>query len=132
MEPVKLLDRLGDRTPLWHALYFGIGGLWSVVHKRSFQAISGPKVDYWLVRTVGGLLTVVGAVIAMAGVRDRITPEIRWLAVGASSVLTVIDVVYSVRKRVRRTYLFDAAANGVVIIGWLVRRSPSTQQKSGD
>jgi hypothetical protein len=111
------------RVPQLHALYFGIGGLWSVVGKRSFQAISGPKVDYWLVRTVGGLLTVVGAVIAMADVRGRITPEIRWLAIGTSAVLTVIDVVYTARNRIRRIYLLDAVANVALIGGWLALRS---------
>ena len=111
------------RVPQLHALYFGIGGLWSVVGKRSFQAISGPKVDYWLVRTVGGLLTVVGAVIAMADVRGRITPEIRWLAIGTSAVLTVIDVVYTARNRIRWVYLLDAVANVVLIGGWLALRS---------
>jgi hypothetical protein len=111
------------RVPQLHALYFGIGGLWSVVGKRSFQAISGPKADYWLVRTVGGLLTVVGAVIAMADVRGRITPEIRWLAIGTSAVLTVIDVVYTARNRIRWVYLLDAVANVVLIGGWLALRS---------
>jgi len=123
MEPQSLLRHLTERVPLLHALYFGIGGLWSMLGKRSFQAISGPKVDYWLVRTVGGLLTVIGSVIAMADVRGRIMPEIRWVAIGTSAVLTVIDVVYTTRNRIRKIYLLDAVANAVLIGGWLAFRS---------
>jgi hypothetical protein len=131
---VPWLRRLSNRVPLWHALYFGIGGLWSVVGKRSFQVVSGPKVDYWLVRTVGGLLTVVGAVIAVADVRNRLTPEIRWLAVGTSSVLAIIDAVYTTRNRIHRIYLLDAVANALLIGGWLVYRSGTQTdlQRSAD
>jgi hypothetical protein len=106
---------------LLHALYFAIGGLWSVLHRRSFEAVSGPKVDYWLVRTVGGLLTAVGMVLASAALRGRVTAEIRWLAIGTSGVLTAIDVVYTARRRIRPVYLLDAIANLVLIAGWLSR-----------
>jgi len=122
VQRVPLMRQLSDRVPLWHALYFGIGGLWAVIGKRSFQAVSGPKVDYWLVRTVGGLLLVVGAVIAVADIRNRITPEIRWLAVGSSTVLSVIGVVYAIRNRIHKIYLLDAFINILLIAGWLVYR----------
>ena len=39
-----------------HGLFNVVTGLWPVVHMPSFQAGSGPKVDRWLVRTVGGLM----------------------------------------------------------------------------
>ena len=110
---------LTERVWLLHALYFVVGGVWSVAHRRSFEAISGPKVDYWLVRTVGGLLTVVGAVIGIAGVRDRVTPEVRWLAIGTSAVLTVVDLVYTAKNRISKVYLLDAVANTILICGWL-------------
>ena len=108
-----------SRVWLLHALYFFIGGVWSVVGKRSFEAIAGPKTDYWLVRTVGGLLTVVGGVIGVAGIRNRVTPEVAGLAVATSAVLTAIDVVYTTKRRISPVYLLDAIANVVLIGGWL-------------
>jgi cytochrome b subunit of formate dehydrogenase len=114
-----------QRACIWaHALYFIIGGLWAVVGRRSFEVVTGPKADYWLVRTVGGLLTVSGLVIASASIRDRITPEIRWLAIGSSSVLVAIDAIFAAKGRIRAIYWLDAAANVVLISGWLLPAPP--------
>jgi hypothetical protein len=108
-----------SRMWIAHAIYFVIGGLWAIVGRRSFEAITGPKVDYWLVRTVGGLLAATGGAIGLAGASQRITPEIRWLAVATSAVLTLVDIIGTATGRVRRVYLLDAVANLVLIGGWL-------------
>lgn len=118
---MSILRAARSRVWLAHALYFVVGGLWSVAARRSFEAITGPKTDYWLVRTVGGLLTAIGAVIGLAGVRRRLTPEMRWLAISTSGVLAAIDVVYTAAGRVRPVYLLDALANAILIGGWLTR-----------
>jgi len=34
---------------------------------RSFEAITGPKADKWVVRTVAVLVTVIGGVLVAAG-----------------------------------------------------------------
>lgn len=118
MTEQSIFQRIVSRTWLLHALYFVIGGIWAVVGRRSFEAISGPKSDYWLVRTVGGMLAVVGTEIGLAGWRRRLTPEIVGLAIGSSAVLAVIDVVYTAKRRISRVYLLDAVANAVLIGGW--------------
>ena len=124
---LRIIRNAARRTvPQVHAAYFVLGGLWSVLDKRSFEAVSGPKVEYWLVRTVGSLLTVVGVVLARAAACDRITPEISWLAVGTSAVLSTIDFVYTAKRRVPLVYLLDAAANLMFIAGWLARTSNSS------
>ena len=120
MSQHRTITQVVSRLWLLHALYFVIGGIWSVVGRRSFEAIAGPKSDYWLVRTVGGLLTVVGAVVGVAGWRKRVTPDLAWLAIGSSATLTIIDVVYTAKRRISPVYLLDAAANSVLISGWLV------------
>ena len=112
---------MGSRTWLAHALYFVLGGLWAIIGRRSFEAVTGPKTDYWLVRTVGGLLVAVGTVIGLAGARERITPEMRWLAFSTSGVLAATDAIANAVGRIRPIYLLDALANGVLIAGWLTR-----------
>lgn len=112
---------LGGRVGSAHAFYFVAGGLWSIAGRRSFEAVTGPKTDYWLVRTVGGLLTAVGATIGLAGMRGRITPELRWLAISTSATLTAIDIACTAAGRLRPVYLLDALANAVLIAGWLAR-----------
>lgn len=114
-------DRAGRWFPwLWRlqALYFLVTGLWPCIEIRSFQKVSGPKTDLWLVKTVGVLVSVIGGVIAAAGMRQRITPEIAGLAVGSSAGLAAIDIYYSSRGRISRVYLLDALAEAVFIGAW--------------
>jgi hypothetical protein len=110
---------LQGAVALLYALYYIVGGIWAVIGRRSFEAVTGPKVDYWLVRCVGGLLTVIGATVALSHLRARGTPEIRFLAIGASGVLTTIDIVGVARGRIRAIYLLDAVVNLGLIAGWL-------------
>jgi 4-amino-4-deoxy-L-arabinose transferase-like glycosyltransferase len=119
MSPERMRNSLVSRVWLLHALYFVIGGIWAVVGRRSFEAITGRKADYWLVRTVGGMLTIVGAVIGMAGLNRRITGETALLAVSSSAVLTLVDVIYVAKRRISPVYLLDAGANSALIAGWL-------------
>lgn len=120
-----------ERThALIHAVYFLAGGLWALTGKRSFETVTGPKVDYWLVRTVGSLLTVAGCVIASASLRNRITPEIRWLATGVSAVLATSCLVYTAKGRIRSIYLLDALANLLLIAGWRVATARETASAS--
>jgi hypothetical protein len=84
------------------------------------MAVTGPKVDVWLVRTVSVLVTVVGEVIAMAAWRRAITPEILLLAVGCAAALAAVDVVYVARRVIPRIYLADAVAELLLIVGWAV------------
>jgi hypothetical protein len=87
---------------------------------RSFEAVTGPKVDRWLVRTVGGLLGVVGGALGSAARHGRVTPEIRALGAGTAAVLAVIDCTYVARKRISPIYLLDAAAEVGLVAGWAV------------
>lgn len=114
---------------LLHALYFLIGGAWAVMGKRTFEAVTGPKVDYWLVRTVGGLLSVTAVVLALASIRNRLTAEIRLLAIGMSGVLASVSLVYSIKGRIRPVYLLDAAANVVLISVWIGRERRSADDR---
>jgi len=114
----------GPSTRSENALALGQGaiflacGVWPLVHLPSFQAVTGPKADEWLVRTVGSLLGVTGGVLISAGLRRRITPEIRALAVGSAGVLTAIDCIYAAKGRISRVYLLDAALELGFIAGW--------------
>jgi hypothetical protein len=121
----QLLARMGQA----HALYFIPSSIWALVHIPSFEKVTGPKTDRWLVKTVALLLTVVGVVIGRAGMKARITPEIAGLAIGSSAALATIDVVYVSKKRISPVYLLDALGNLILIAGWIAalarRRQPS-------
>src|SRR3954467_8139040 len=99
-----------DTALLTHAAYFvGTGGA-PFISRRAFEAVTGPKQEWWLVETVGLLVTAVGAGVATAAARDRVTPEITTIAVGCAGGLAAIDIVYVARGRISPAYLADAAA----------------------
>ena len=120
------------------AAYNTITGIWPLIGMRSFQWITGPKTDLWLVRCVGGLVTAIGIVLGMAGRRGRVTPEITALAVGSSASLAAIDVIYSSRGRISRIYssqgrisriyLLDAIINVLFIGAWISRIRAGTRR----
>lgn len=97
-------------------MFNAVGGLWPLLHLRSFEAVLGPKVDRWLVYTVAGLMVVVGAAQLTATADSAGARQARRLGVGTALTLGGVDLVYAPRGRISRTYLVDAAAE----IGWLL------------
>jgi hypothetical protein len=97
-------------------------GIWPLVDIASFQVITGPKTDLWLVKTVGVLVTVIGAVLLVAGRRRRITEEIVLLAAGSALGLAGIDLVYALSGRISAVYLADAGVEIGLAALWLVAR----------
>ena len=71
-------------------------------------------------RTVGVLVTVIGAVLLLAGRRRRVTDEIVLLALGSALGLAAIDVIYAVSGRVSAVYLADALVEVGLALLWLV------------
>jgi hypothetical protein len=65
-------------------LFYVTSGLWPVVHYPSFEAATGPKVDRWLVKTIGGLIAAVGVALLAGSSRDRV------LGVGSALVLGAV------------------------------------------
>ena len=98
--------------------WFAVTGLWPLVAMESFEDVTGPKTDRWLVKALGGLVTVVGGALVSAGLRRRVTPEMAAVGAGTAAVLAGIDVVYAARRRISPVYLGDAAAEGLLIAGW--------------
>jgi hypothetical protein len=107
------------------AIYYVPSGIWPLVHMRSFEWVTGPKVDSWLVKTVGGLITVIGAVLGLGASSRRVTPEDRVLAVGSAVSLAIIDLLYVRRGRIRSIYALDSIANLGLAIAMLAANSQS-------
>ncbi len=120
-------DKTGSATPdltdylaQGQAAFYVATGVWPLVSIDTFQRVTGPKADLWLVKTAGVLITAVGAVLGLAGRRRRVTPEIALLAVGCAAGLTAIDVVYVTKRRISPVYLLDALAELGLIALWAV------------
>jgi UDP-N-acetylmuramyl pentapeptide phosphotransferase/UDP-N-acetylglucosamine-1-phosphate transferase len=103
---------------LAQGLYYAASGAWPLLSMRSFESVTGPKADKWLVRTVGGLVAVIGAVLSSAAARRRVHSEVVLLGVATAASLAAIDVVYATRGRISKIYLLDAFAEIALIGAW--------------
>jgi len=92
-----------------------VGGVWPLVHLRSFEMVFGPKADRWLVKTVSGLLVVNGFTQLTASSPSTVR-QARRLGAGTAAVLAAIDLCYVSTGRISKMYLVDAA----VEVGWLL------------
>jgi hypothetical protein len=106
--------------------YFAITGIWPLVSLRTFEAVTGPKVDAWLVKTVGVLVAVVGAVLILSGVRGDTPVEVVALGVASALALAGVDAWYVGRRVIPPIYLLDAALELALVaawgLAWLARR----------
>ncbi len=112
----KLLPEIA----LTQGIYYFASGLWPLIDSDSFQAVTGPKTDLWLVKTVGVLVTVVGIVLVIAARRRTVGAEIALLAAGTALGLTGIDIIYVLSKTISPVYLADAVAEIGLTAAWAV------------
>lgn len=118
---------------LAQGLYYLGTGLWPLVSMRTFERVTGPKTDRWLVKTAGILIGVIGGVLTVAGARGRTPPEVPLLAAGSAAGLASIDTVYAAGGRISRVYFLDALAEAALVVGWTLawRRAPCGPRCSG-
>lgn len=109
--------------------FYAVSGLWPVINIRSFEWVTGPKVDRWLVKTVGLLLTTIGGVQIAAARRDDIPEELAILGVGAPLALLVIDLTYVAKGRISKIYLLDALAQLGLIGLWGAAAAASRESR---
>ena len=88
--------------------YYLTTGLWPLVSMRSFECVTGPKTDKWLVKTVGVLVATIGGSLLVAARKNKPSAEGQLLAVGSAGSLALIDIVYVAKRRIRPVYLLDA------------------------
>jgi len=100
-------------------LYYTATGLWPIVHLRSFEKVTGPKPEGWLVKTVGALITMIGGVVLWSGLkRCRVSTEVRMLAAGSAAALGAVDVLYPLKGRISPVYLADALPEAALVAAW--------------
>ncbi len=119
----------GERLSLLQGGFYVATGLWPIVHLRSFEAVTGPKLEGWLVKTVGALVTVIGGTLLASGLRGRVSPETRLLGAGSAVAFTAVDTVYTAKRRISPVYLLDAVAETALLAGWGMLQARSRRQR---
>jgi hypothetical protein len=106
--------------------YYVTTGLVPFVSRATFEAVTGPKREWWLVQTVGGLVSVVGGALLIGAARQRYSPELLGVAAGSAAVLAGIDVVYVAKGRISPRYLVDAVVEIALLGGLAATSSPGS------
>lgn len=91
---------------------------------RSFEAVTGPKADKWLVQMVGLLAATIGGTL-LNGARHggRIDQAVFTLAILSALSFTAIDTTYALRRRISPIYLGDAACELTIVSGLYLAQS---------
>ena len=114
-------ERGGRSLALTQAAYYAGTGIWPLVHIHSFERITGAKLEHWLVRTVGALVTVVGVSLALGARDDPGRPETVALGAGSAAALGAVDFVYVAKRRISPVYLVDGLAQVGLLAAWIRR-----------
>src|SRR4051812_12970670 len=77
-------------------------GVWPLLHRRSFEAVFGPKRDYWLAATVGLFLVGNGTVQLTTPATASGVAAARRLGVATAVTLASSDLVNVARGRISR------------------------------
>jgi hypothetical protein len=100
-----------------YAPYLVATGVWSLAHRRSFERVTGPKEDYWLVQTVGALAIAIGASLGVAVRRRAQEPET--IVLGAASCIAFGLASMRASQTESRVYLGDALVEIAFLAAWL-------------
>jgi hypothetical protein len=114
-------------------IYYLITGAWPLFDMHSFEVVTGPKTDWWLVRMVGALTVAISIAFLSAAKRNKIVVETVFLIFGSSISYMSIDVIYVLNGTIWPIYLADAFLQLLFLCFWtamLVRKK--IPQKSGE
>jgi hypothetical protein len=94
----------------------------------SFEAVTGPKTDDWLVRMVALLTVAIAGAIWPRQHGTALDAPLRTLAVTAAASYLVIDVFYAAVGVISPIYLLDAVLQiGLLAAHALTRPGPGAQ-----
>lgn len=99
----------------FQAGYYIVTGALPLVSRRAFEALTGPKTDWWLVQMVG-LLALTNGIALAAGVRGgKPSRETITLSLLSACSFAAIDTVYALKRRISPIYLADALLEAAVV-----------------
>ena len=99
--------------------YFLLTALWAIVDIDSFMAVTGPKTDIWLVKTVAVLLIPISTSLLLSAVLPSTIWQPVFLGLVSAVVLAVIDFYYSGNNTIDKIYMLDGFLECIFVIGWI-------------
>jgi len=108
------------RLMMIQGIYYGLTGLWPLLHMSSFIKITGPKSDLWLVQTVGMIILFVGCGFIVAGARKSVNVPLIIIALGLILGFIVIEIVYVFLGVISVIYMADALVQAALLFFWIL------------
>lgn len=107
-------------------VYYVATGAWPIVSMSTFESVTGPKTDDWLVHMVGALAVAIGFTLLSGargrGVERKVRREVIFLSVVTAVAFAAVDVVYVLNRTIQPIYLGDAAIEVLILLGVFVGR----------
>jgi len=99
--------------------YTLITAIWALIDIDSFMAVTGPKTDIWLVKTVAALLIpiAISLLYPVFFVSTFLQPFL--LGFLTAIALAIVDFYYSMNGVISKIYMWDGVAESVFAIVWI-------------
>lgn len=102
------------------SIYVFITAVWPLIDIKSFMAVTGPKDDIWLVKTVGALLIPVSLCLGSFLLFDTDRRPAMILG-GLSAVAFIcIDFYYALNDVISNVYMLDGILQILFLGAWIV------------
>ncbi len=88
-------------------LYFVLTGLWPIFSISSFVHLTGPKTDFWLVKTMGLIIFSIGVVLLVGALRKKVAFEVALLSFLSASMFWLIEWFYYFKRVIAPVYFAD-------------------------
>jgi hypothetical protein len=98
----------------FQAAYYIVTGAWPLLSRRAFEAVTGPKRDWWLVQMVGLLALTNGVAIGVGARSERPSKETLTLSLLSALSFGAIDTIYAFKRRISPLYLADAVLEAAI------------------
>lgn len=108
------------RSLLWvQGVYSLITAVWPIVHIDSFMAVTGPKTDLWLVKTVSVLILAI-ALFLLVQIKYLLpVVPVAIMAITMSAGLLIIDFYYPAIDRISGIYMADGILQFIFLCTWI-------------
>ncbi len=102
------MTRFARKVSLLQGAYYIVTGLWPLINMESFDAVTGPKAEDWLVRTFGVMVAAVGVPLVAMALQGTLDRSARALALTFAVALAVTEAFFSLRGTIWPIYLADS------------------------
>lgn len=116
---------------LAQGVYSLLTASWGLIDIESFMAITGPKSDVWLVKTVSVLIIPISLCLLSYLITRSGFTQVAIVGITSAIGLGAIDFYYSLRDVISKVYLGDGFMQVLFLLMWAVVIILSKGKKAG-